>query len=396
MATEAKASRHAMPTVLMVVTEDWYFISHRLDLACHIRDAGFRVVVATRVGAHEPTIIAAGLEFVRIPFERSLRHPARDLQALVALNSAIAQLEPDIVHLVSLKPILLGAIALARRRHRAPAVWAFTGMGYLFSSNGFVARVMRPLVSGALKHLNQGSRCAMMVQNDADAALLHELGIALPAHTTIVPGSGLAMDKFAPASGAPEGPPIVLMPARLLRDKGIYEFAAAARLVHQQYPLVRFVLAGRFDRDNHGAVANRDLQTWVDEDLLEWWGHREDMLEVYRLASMVCLPSYREGLPRVLLEAGACAKPLVATDVPGCRDVCVDGKTGLSVPVCDSAALATAISTLLSDPAYAHALGLAARELVRERFTIESIGEQTIAVYRDLLVRASQSDGPSR
>jgi glycosyltransferase involved in cell wall biosynthesis len=386
ISTDPPPVQAGKPKVLFVVTEDWYFVSHRLALACRIRDAGYRVTVATRIGNLEDTIREKGLELAGVPFERSLRHPLRDLRALLALNRVFEREQPDIVHLVSLKPIVLGAVLLAVVHRRTRAVWAFTGMGYIFSSAGMLARALRPVITRLLGWLNDAERFRMVVQNVEDASVLRKYRVARPECVSIIPGAGLDTSEFYPHEGNPDGAtPVVLLPARLLQDKGIYEFAAAASIVREQGIAARFVLVGRFDHDNHGTIDAADLERWIADKRLEWWGHRDNMREVYHAASVVCLPSYREGLPKVLLEAGACGIPLIASDVSGCRAVCIDNETGLLVPVRDSAALAAAVMRVLADPALAERLGQAARERIEDQFAVEGISAQTVALYRELL-----------
>ena len=176
----------------------------------------------------------------------------------------------------------------------------------------------------------------------------------------------------------------MILPARVLGDKGVYEFVAAAAQVRARRPDVRFALVGAHDRANPGAVDSRDLDVWVATGAVEWWGHRRDMAEVYAQAYVVCLPSYREGLPRALLEAAACARPLVATDVPGCREICIDGETGLRVPAQNVDALVAALLRMLDEPALAVACAQAARAKVEREFTLTRIADQTLALYRQL------------
>lgn len=315
------------PLLLYVVTEDWYFMSHRYGLACRARDAGWRVAVATRVGDHGAALRAAGFEVHPVPFERSLRHPLRDLVAWHALGAVYRRVRPDLVHLVSLKPILLGGLLPSRRP--PPTVLAFTGLGYVFSSPARLARLLRPLVVGLLARAARRATWSI-VQNEDDRALLARLGVLGDEQVSVIAGSGVDLAAFPALPPAAGERPVVLLPARVLRDKGVHEFARAAALLRTSHPHARCVIAGAHDRDNPGAVASADLEAWVASGVLEWWGHRTDMADVYAASSVVCLPSYREGLPKALLEAAASARPLVASAVPGCREICVDGESGLS------------------------------------------------------------------
>jgi glycosyltransferase involved in cell wall biosynthesis len=378
----------ARPCLLFVVTEDWYFMSHRVGLAQRARDAGWRVVVAARESEHAAAIRALGLEFVALPFERALTYPWRDLRLLLTLRGVMRELAPSLVHLVSLKPILLGGLALRLLPRACPAVLAFTGLGYIFSSRAGLARLLKPLVIRLLASVARRDDAWVLAQNRDDLELLTRCGIASPRRASIIAGAGLDLAEFPATPLPPRDGALVVLPARVLRDKGVYEFVAAAAIVRAQRPDVRFVLVGAHDTANPGAVDARDLDAWLATGAVEWWGHRRDMAAVYAQAYIVCLPSWREGLPRALLEAAACARPLVATDVPGCREICIADETGLVVPAQDAEALAAALLRMLDDAALAARCALAARAKVEREFTLARIADQTLALYRQLGGRA--------
>ena len=379
-----KQAGQGVQRVLFVVTEDWYFVSHRLALALALRAAGYEVAVATRTRTAAAAVRAAGIALYDVPFERSLRRPWRDLASLLKLRRLLDATRPDLVHLVSLKPILVGATAMLLTRRRPAAVWAITGMGYLVSSDAWLARLLRPLVLRLLGLLFRDARSRVIVQNGDDAEFVARLGID-GAAVRVVPGAGIDTDHYRPLAALPLDPPVVLLPARLLRDKGVYEFAAAAREVRALRDDVRFVLAGTLDADQHGAIDRRDLERWQREGVVEWWGHCEDMVATCNRATIVCLPSYREGMSKALLEGGACARPLLAADVPGCREICIDGVNGRLVPPRDAAALAAAIIAMLSDSARLQGMGAASRAHVIEHFDLARVSAATARVYSELL-----------
>ncbi len=372
------------PCLLFVVTEDWYFMSHRLGLAQRARAAGWRVVVAARESDRAAAIRGAGLEFIALPFERALTYPWRDLGLLWALRRVMHELAPDLVHLVSLKPILLGGLALRLLPKRCPALLAFTGLGYIFSSRAGLARLLKPVVVGLLALLARRRDTWVLAQNEDDLALLRAHGMAHAARASIIAGAGLDLQEFPLTLLPPRSKALVILPARVLRDKGVYEFVAAAARVRAVCADVRFALVGPHDMANPGAVERRDLDSWVAAGTVEWWQHRRDMAAVYAQAYIVCLPSYREGLPRALLEAAACGRPLIATDVPGCREICIDGETGLRVPARNVESLVEALLRMLNEPALAAACAQAARAKVEREFTLDHIAAQTLALYRQL------------
>jgi len=373
------------PLVLFVVTEDWYFVSHRLALARALVEAGFRVIVATRVSDAQQTLRAHGVEVCALPFERALTAPWRDVMAMRALMRLLDRLQPDLVHLVALKPILWGGLSLLARRRPQRAVLAFTGLGFIFTSSSWLARALRPLVTCVVAAVARRSTHWILVQNDDDRALLDAAGIGDAARTQVIAGSGIDLADFPRRPLPPSRGAIVLLPARVLRDKGVHEFVAAARRVRATRADVRFVIAGERDAANPGAVAAADLARWQREGVVEWWQHCADMAGVYARARIVCLPSYREGLPKVLLEGASCGRPLIATNVPGCREVCRDGESGILVPAGDVAALSAAIHALLDDDALAERLARGARARVEQVFALPVIARATIVWYRTIL-----------
>ncbi len=375
-----------MRRLLFLVTEDWYFRSHRLPLALAARDAGWTVSVATRCGRYGDLLREHGLDVIEVPFERSLRVPMRDLASYRALHALLRARHYDVIHAVSLKPVLLGLLAAPER---ARCIAAFTGLGYLFSSSDRRARVLRALVQSVLRRVLNDGAAWTLVQNADDAALLAAARIGVTARTVLIPGAGVDPDAFPVAAPAAARPPLVVLPARVLIDKGVREFVAAARALRAAGVAARFALVGQHDRDNPGAVPRAELAAWQAEGVIEWWGHRDDMAAVYADAAVVCLPSYREGLPKVLLEAASVGRALVTTDVPGCREVVRDGRNGLVVPARDAAALAAALRRLLDDVALRERFGDAARRDVTQRFAARLINAQVLALYDRVLAAAA-------
>lgn len=367
-----------MPKLLFVVTEDWYFVSHRLPLAVAARDAGFEVLVATRLAQHGPEIEAAGL--CATPFEMNRRglNPIGLLREALALARLFRCERPDIVHLVALRPVVAGGLAACLAGvHRV--VSAVTGMGFLFTEGGrlpWVRKVVQRLLPRLL------ARGLTIVQNEEDARQLQSFGLSRQ-RLRLIPGAGVDTGRFTPRS--PSGHiPIVMMASRLLWDKGVGEFVAAARQLHDRH--ARFVLVGAVDADNPASITEAQLKQWVTEGVVEWWGHREDMAATLSEATVFCLPSsYREGLPKVLLEAMACGKPCITTEAPGCRDAVRDGDNGLLVPVKDAEALAAAIARLLDDPTLCRRMGERSRQRAVEEFSQERVITDTLAVYREVL-----------
>jgi glycosyltransferase involved in cell wall biosynthesis len=375
----------ARPKLLFLQTEDYTFWSHRMPTVRAAKAAGFDVVVALNVKDHGGKIAAEVLRVVPIPWRRSSLNPFHDLAVFVRVLRLYAAERPDIVHQVTAKPILYGT--LAARLCGVPAIVnTMTGLGFVFISNGLKARVLRPLLKAALRLALAAGGSRTVFQNEDDLKLFVGGGLIDEGQAVLIRGSGVDVRRFAPLPER-EGIPLVVLPARMLWDKGVKEFVEAARLLKAQGVRARLALVGEGDAHNPAAVPEETLRSWKAEGAVEWWGAREDMGEVYAQAHIVCLPSYREGLPKALLEAGACARPCVANDVPGCREVVRDGETGLLVAPRDAPALARALKQLIEDGEQRRRLGQAGRRRVEAEFSQERVGAAMAALYRGLLER---------
>jgi glycosyltransferase involved in cell wall biosynthesis len=319
---------------------------------------------------------------------RSL-HPFREAALLLHLVRLFRRERVDLVHGFTIKCAVYGS--LAARLARVPwRVNAVAGMGYVFTSTDRKARLLRPVVRALLKVALGGRGARLILQNPDDVALFAQAGLVDPGSVRLIPGSGVDCARFIPraAKPAPDGvdaaPLRVLLAARLLWDKGLAEYVEAARRLRASGRSVHCLLAGDPDPGNPAAVPLSTVQAWVEEGVIEWLGHVDDMPGLFSGADVVVLPSYREGLPKGLIEAAACALPLVATDVPGCREVVSDGVDGLLVPARDAAALATAIGRLQDEPRFARRLGEAARAKAMARFDERIVIRRTIDVYLEV------------
>ncbi|MEO8140884.1 MAG: glycosyltransferase family 4 protein, partial [Gemmatimonadota bacterium] len=338
------------PTLLFLVTEDWYFVSHRLPLAAAAVAAGYRVVVATRVQDHADAIRETGAELLPLGWRRSGNTPLSQLRALAEVIGVYRELEPDLTHHVALKPVVFGTIA-AWRCGVAARINAAAGLGFVFSSTGWRAKLLRPILALALRLMLRGSHQRVIVQNSDDRDTLVARRLATASQVRLIRGAGVNPALYAGRPAASEGPPLVVLVARLLWDKGVGDFAAAAKLLHDRGIVARFVLVGEPDRDNPGAVPESQLRQWQDAGTVEWWGRRDDVPAILGQSAIFCLPTrYGEGIPKSLLEAGAAGVAIVASDAPGCREVIHDGENGVLVPPGDVAALTDALARLLADP----------------------------------------------
>ncbi len=370
--------------LLFVVNTDWFFVSHRLPIAEAAIKAGYEVHVAcTLTGAHKK-IEAVGAVVHELQISRGGRRLLATWHEFGAMMNLYQCLRPDIVHLVTIKPVLLGGIAA--RWERVPAVVAaITGLGFIFLSRGWKACVRR-LLAGAMYHFALSHpRIKVVFQNPDDRDAVRSFVDLPEVAIELIRGSGVDLRAFR-ASSLPKGVPLVLMASRLLWDKGVGEFVEAARLLKMRGVTARFCLVGDLDLENPSSWSQKDLDEVVASGAVEYWGHRDDMAEVLHQASLVVLPSYREGLPKVLLEAAASGRPVVTCDVPGCRDAIEPESTGLLVPARDSVRLADAIQSLVEDYPLRENMGCAARKLAEESFSIEVVAERHLAIYEALRI----------
>lgn len=370
------------PTLLFVVNVDWFFLSHRLPIALAAKKAGFHVTVAAADTGKGDAIRQNGLDFLPMPMTRKLSGLVAEIRAVLFLASIYHKFRPGLVHHVTMKPILYGSFAAWLTR-RPAVVNAISGLGYAFSSHGHAKirhRVAKSLYHVAL-HLPQSRT---IFQNKDDLEEFCSSGLLPWEQAVLIRGSGVDCSRFRPTK-QPEGNLIVMLPSRMLWNKGVGEFVDAARTIRKDHPDVRFVLVGSPDEGNRLTVPLPTLNDWVQAGIVEWWGQEEDMVSTLSAASIVVLPTYREGLPKILLEAAASARPIVATDVPGCREIVWQRVNGILVPPRDSAALAEAIQTLLRSPKLREQFGKAGREIAVAEFSEQSIVEQTLRVYRELL-----------
>jgi len=370
--------------LLFFVTEDWYFCSHRLPLALAAKKYGFEVTVVTNVNRHGEVIKGSGLKLVPLVLSRRGVNLWKELQVIGRLVSIYRKERPDIVHHVALKPVLYGSIASCFAK--VPFVInAMAGLGYLFSSNSFKAHLIRPFIVLTFRFLLnlQGSR--VILQNPDDIKVLCDSGVLSRDRITLIRGSGVDIKKFMVVP-EPSGEPLVILASRLLWDKGVGEFVEAASLLKQQGVSARFVLVGEGDPENPTAISPVQLQAWHEEGVVEWWGRRDDMASVFAKSHIVCLPSfYGEGVPKVLIEAASCGRPIVTTDAPGCREIVQDGLNGFLVPIRNARAVAEALKKLLASSRLRRTMGMHGRKLVEREFTLEKVNLETLALYKELM-----------
>jgi glycosyltransferase involved in cell wall biosynthesis len=374
--------------LLFIVNVDWFFVSHRLPIALAALSAGYDVHIGTRFTGHEDRLRDFGFHLHPLPLARGGNNPAMLFRESWTIYRLMRSVRADVVHLVTIKPVLVGGIA-ARLTNVGGVLAAVSGLGTVFLAEGYGARIRRAVVKALYRLALHHRNLRLVVQNTDDMQMLQAMTKLSSDVISLIPGSGVDTDLFNPTGSPENDPPVVMLAGRLLKDKGVREFAEAARLLRADPKLkheqARYVLVGSPDPENASSIDKLTLEKWQESGVLELWGSRDDMAAVMQSADIVVLPSYREGMPKVLLEAAASGKPVVTSDVPGCRDAIVSGRTGLLVKVRDSVSLANGIKLLLIDKELRIKMGKEGRQLALDRYRIEAVTERHLELYEELI-----------
>jgi glycosyltransferase involved in cell wall biosynthesis len=373
------------PRVLYYINAEWYFWSHRLALAKAVRDSGCEVVVAAGVErGYDRAIESEGFRLIRLRLDRGSRAPHKQLRELWEAIGLYRRETPDLAHNLTIKPVLYGALA-ARLAHVPAIVNTIPGLGYTFLRSGIAGWIRRKSAALAYQAALSIENSRVIFQNPEDRDLFVDRGLVPRHRTSVIRGSGVDIAEFVPGP-EPPGPPVVMLASRLLWDKGVGVLVEAAEMLKRDNLAFRVVVVGIPDLRNPNSVPQDALERWSTSGLIEWWGMRDDMPNVLRQAAIVALPTfYPEGVPRILIEAAATGRPIIATDAPGCREIVLHGKNGLLVPARNARAVADAIVALLRDPDLRTRMGAEGRRLAVDRFSKEQVIAATLSVYRELM-----------
>lgn len=371
--------------LLYIITEDWFFTSHFLERAIAAKALGYEVAVATRQRGNASRIESHGIKVIPIEFSRHGLNPIQEYSTVRQLRRAIRTFDPDIVHNIALKPVVLGTLAARMCRIRN-IVNAPVGMGYIFSSQDRKAKILRPFIRQIFRVLLNPRGSRVIIENQDDFESLLSSHFVRKDELVLIKGAGVDTDAFVPTI-EPSGPIVISLIARMLKDKGVVEFVSAARLVTKTGVDACFQLIGDIDSGNPSTLEKSQLEVWNREGIVIWRGHVSDIPAVLSGSHIVCLPSYREGLPKSLIEALAAGRPVVATDVPGCREVVIHEHNGLLVEPRNPRALADAIQRLIADKELRIKFGAAGRILAEHEFSTRHINSQTLDVYKSFVKR---------
>lgn len=369
--------------VLLVANTDWYLFNFRLSLAKFLRDKGFDVVFVSPDGEYRESIIQNGFQHIIWHLNRRSTSILSEVKALIELHRIYKREKPELVHHFTIKPVLYGSI-VSRLLSISAIVNSITGLGYIFLSKDWKGKLLRlfvfPIYKFSLLHDNN----FIIFENSYDRDVFIKHQFIKKERSTIIQGVGVDEDYYGYSPDPNLEVPIVVLPARMLYDKGIITLVDAAKILKSKVT-VKIALVGDVDQGNPSSIDVSTLENWEREELVEWWGFQRDMRQVYENCNIVTLPSLGEGLPTVLIEAAACGRAIVATDVAGCRDVVKDGINGLLIPANNPDALSDAILGLINDPEKRELMGKEGRRIVEEKFTNQIVNKKTLDVYKTIL-----------
>jgi glycosyltransferase involved in cell wall biosynthesis len=371
------------PKLFLVVNVDWFFLSHRLPIALEAQKRGYDItILAIEEEGKGDEIRSHGLKFIPLPSTRGGKNILSELKLIRFLLKTYKEHKPDIVHHVAIKPVLYGSIA-AKFARIPKIVNAVSGLGTAFINPKPFSPIFI-LVKNLYKYSFRNKHLKVIVQNEDDMVQLLGFGVLKKEQIRLIKGSGVDLTDFSYCKEPPTEPITVVLAARMLWDKGIGEYVEAARQLKEKYKnKVNFILAGKVDEQNSTNIAEEQLLTWNKEGVTEWIGYQTNMAQVYRDAHIVVLPSYREGLPKSLIEACAIGRPIITTDVPGCRVVVDEGINGFLIPAKNSNALAIALEKLIDSKELRLEMGKKGRHLAEKEFSITSVLDKTFSIYEE-------------
>jgi glycosyltransferase involved in cell wall biosynthesis len=370
--------------VALFANTDWFIFNFRRSLISALKRLGHDVVVITPAGPYASKFEMLGARWIEAPMNRRSLNPFREMKLLFWLYRTFKRERIDLIHSFTVKGSIYGG--LAGRLAGVPArIQSIEGLGFVFIDQSWSTRALRSIVCWLMRLSFTGNGSRLILLNEDDSKILLEHSSVDARIIRLIKSCGVDCSLFSKkAIRSPDAPFRTLLACRLLWDKGLREFVEAARILKARGRNVEFLLAGQPDPGNPASAAELDVQAWVNEGLITWLGQVDDMAELLSSVHVVALPSYREGVPRILIEAAACGLPIVTTDAPGCREVVTHEVDGLLIPLKDAGALARAIARLEDEPELAERLGAAAQRKARAEFSEEKVISETLAVYQEL------------
>lgn len=370
-----------MTKLLFVVNVDWFFISHRLPIALSAMEKGYEVHLACADTGKCDSLEGLGIRVHRIKMSRSGTQLLSEIKSLWSIFSVVRNVRPDIIHGVTIKPVVYSSL-ISRICGVKKRVFSISGLGYVFIDESPKAKVLRQIISRLYKFGLNNANSTVIFQNSTDRQSFIDLNIVQPSSACLIRGSGVNLSEYHYTPIRADRPSVMFL-ARLLKDKGVIEFCEAVKSLKDRHPSVDFVLVGDLDPENPNSMSIEELSSYVSESIVRHVGYRKDIPQVISSSTIMVLPSYREGLPKSLIEAAACGRAVVTTDVPGCRDAIVPDVTGVLVPARNTSKLASAIEHLLLNPEKTSEMGRQGRKFAETTFSIEDVITAHFKIYEN-------------
>lgn len=372
--------------LVFVVNVDWFFISHRLPIALKAISEGYEVHLICKDTGNSKELSDLGIHVHNIPFSRSGGKLLNELHSIIGLRQLFKSINPSIIHAVTIKPVIYSGLSLHFLKNKPNFVAAISGLGYVFSANSYRAKLTKSLVSILYKFAFFHKSKVVIFQNTADEKILSSVTNLSKNEKVLIKGSGADLGIYKYCKEPRSDTIKIVMACRLLKEKGVYEYVEAAKIVHSKLSNVEFLLAGTPDKDNPNSITQAELDEWNNTGIIKSLGHCNNISEVFSEAHIITMPSYYgEGVPKVLIEGAACGRPIVTTDNPGCRDSVIPDVTGKLVPIKDSLSLAEALITLIENPTLRVSMGEKARQYAEREFDVKSVVQKHMKIYSTLL-----------
>ncbi len=369
--------------ILFITNVDWFFVSHRLPIGIEAINQGYEVHLAAQFTGQEDFLIAKGFKIHNVNFKKSQTSVIGSLISFIKIQKIIFKIKPDLVHAITIKPVLLGGLA-AKIYGKASFVASISGLGYIFVSRNFISKLIKFFVIFLYKISLSNKSMKVIFQNKDDKNIITRICNLDDTNTELINGSGVNLDTFKPNKLKSESN-IILFASRLLISKGVYEFIECAqKLKNKKY---KFVIAGKLDLENPDCISSKKLYSFHKKGIIEYIGDKKNVKEIICASKIVVLPSYYgEGLPKILIEAAACGKPVITTDHPGCKDAIIPNLTGLLVPVRNTNLLVKAVNKIINSSSLCESMGIEGRKLAKKKYDINSVVDKHIQIYMSLLV----------
>lgn len=366
--------------ILFVVTEDWYFLSHRIDLATHAIKNDFDVFLIANCPVHKDIIEQKGIKVFDWKLKRKSFNPFREILSIFDLLKCILKIKPDIIHAVAMKPIIYSSL-IKLFCNKVLSIYSFAGLGYIFTTKTFKNLILKKLLLFYFKISFLKKNSYGVMQNSDDLSLFQKYRVMKSENLKLIEGSGINETIFDINNNSLTQRNIILLAARMLWTKGIKEFVECARIIKAKKPDLRFVLVGAPDNENKESIPLDFLYKLNESNLVEWWGHKKDLIPIYKNTLLVLFPSYREGLPKSLLEAASCKLPIISFNVTGCRSIVKDGINGFLIPFMNTDQMSNKTLNLINNEKMIIDFGKKGREIIKDKFTLRKINNDFLKLW---------------